>query len=154
MERGRRDGEGKEGWRGEGGMERGRRDGEGREGWRVMEGRGSDGGGNGGAGPSLSTVGVRHLGVGVVVGHVRSSFVGGRSLLLWAVGLVLGGWRCSWGLGSCLWAPSCRFWAVGLVRVRYTFVGGGLLLVGGLFVDAGLSFVGVVVLCRVSCGHR
>jgi hypothetical protein len=39
-------------------MERGGSDGEGREGWRVMEGRGSDGGaGNGGAGPSLLTVG-------------------------------------------------------------------------------------------------
>jgi hypothetical protein len=32
MERGGRDGEGREGWRGEGGMERGGRDGEGREG--------------------------------------------------------------------------------------------------------------------------
>jgi hypothetical protein len=120
----------------------------------VMEGRGSDGGGNGGAGPSLSTVGIHHPGVGVVVSRVHSSFVGGRSLLLWAVGLVLGGWRCSWALGSCLWAPSCRFWAVGLVRVWYTFVGGGLLLVGRLLVDAGLSFVGAVVPCRVSCGHR
>jgi hypothetical protein len=38
---------------------------EGREGWRVMEGRGSDGGGgNGGAGPSLLTMGARRPGVG------------------------------------------------------------------------------------------
>jgi hypothetical protein len=93
----------------------------------VMEGRGSDGGGgNGGAGPSLSTVGARRLGVG---GRrrpcARHSLVGGycvrgRSLQ-----------RCSGALG-------CRLWAVGLVRVRCTFVGGGLLIVGGLFVGCRL----------------
>jgi hypothetical protein len=66
---------------------------------------------------------------GVVVGRMRSPFVGGvvPSCCLWAVGLVLGAGHGSLALGSHLWAPSCRLWAVGLVRVRYMFVGAGFM---------------------------
>jgi hypothetical protein len=66
-----------------------------------MEGRGSDGGGgNGGAGPSLSTVGARRLGMG---GRRRpyaltirrwGCCVGGHLLLFMGAG------RCSSALGS------------------------------------------------------
>ena len=65
----------------------------------------------------------------------RSSFVGvGRRS--WALG------RCPWALGFCSWPLGCRSQAVGFVRLV------------GLFVPAGLSFVGVVVMCRVLGGHR
>jgi hypothetical protein len=89
---------------GEGVIERGRSDGGG--------GRGSDGGGGkGGARASLLTVGARHSGVG---GCCRLCALAIRwcSLLFMEV---VGAGHCSWTLGCCLWAPSRRMWAVGLV---------------------------------------
>jgi hypothetical protein len=59
---------------------------------------------------------------GVVIGRLRSPFVGG-------VVVSVGARCCSWG--SRLWAPSCCLWAVGLVHVWYMFVSGGLLFVSG-----------------------
>jgi hypothetical protein len=87
----------------------GGRDGEGREGWRVMEGRGSDGGGgNDGAGPSLSTVGTHRPGAG------------GRR---WPYALAIRRWGCSElsfvGGGA---RSGCRVWFVG---TGFPFVGGG-----------------------------
>jgi hypothetical protein len=129
----------------------------------VMEGRGSDGGGgNGGAGPLLLTVGACCLGVGgchwlwalLAVRGRRLLFVGtghcswalscrlwAPSHCLWVVGLFLSAGCCSWVLSSRLWVPSSRLWAMGLICVWCTFMGAGLL------------FVGVVVPCHVLHGH-
>ena len=81
------------------------------------------------------------------VGGASSSGGGGRRLR--ALGglsirggvLFMGAVSLSWALGCCSWALGCRLEAVGLVPV------------GGLFVCAGLSFVGAVVTCRLLCGR-
>jgi hypothetical protein len=136
---------------------------EGREGWRVMEGRGSDGGGgNGGAGPSLSTVGTCRPGVG---GHRR---LWALAVHWWGV-MVSVGTHCSVVRGrwvvvcgrrvvvSGRWAHSrvvhVRRWGAidreQVVRGRLRFVGGGLLclwVVAALFMGAGLPFVGAELL--------
>jgi hypothetical protein len=109
-----------------------------REGWRVMEGRGSDGGGgNGGAGPSLSTVALVVREWGVVVDCGRSPFVGGGLWCPWALVAAL-----FVGAGLSFVGAELSFWAVGSFACGATFVGGGLLIVSGLFVGARGSLVG------------
>ena len=65
----------------------------------------------------------------------------GGSFRSWATVVVAGVGCCSWVLGLCSWVLGCRSQVVGFVRVV------------GLFVPAGLSFMGAVVMCRVLGGH-
>ena len=75
------------------------------------------------------------------MGHWLFS-VAGRCQL-WALGgcfvcgqqsLFVGVEHCLWGLGCCSWGLGCQLWGLGLVRIS------------ALFVAAGLSFVGAVVM--------
>ena len=45
-----------------------------------------------------------------------------------------------------------RLWVWGIVH--RCWVVGGLVHVGGLFVGAGLSFMAMVVMCCLLCGHH
>jgi hypothetical protein len=95
----------------------------------VMEGRGSDGGGgNGGAGPSLSTVGTRRLGVGGCR-QPCSPFVGGGLL-------------CPWALVAALFGGAGLSFVGGGARSRAVHVRGWGAIDRGRVVH-GLSFVGV-----------
>ncbi|KIJ89470.1 hypothetical protein K443DRAFT_16079 [Laccaria amethystina LaAM-08-1] len=94
-----------------------------------MEGRGSDGGGgNGGAGPSLSTVGARRLGVGGCR-QPCSPFVGGGLL-------------CPWALVAALFGGAGLSFVGGGARSHAVHVRGWGAIDRGQVVH-GLSFVGV-----------
>ena len=79
---------------------------------------------------------------------------GGRRL--WALGglSICGPWSSLVGVGRCSWVL-CHCCEAGLLFVRtgLLIVGVGLVPVGGLFVCAGLSFLGAVVTCRLLCGR-
>ena len=143
---------------GEGGvMERGGSDGMGWERWRgegVVEG---DGGGKGGV--VESDEGEREE-WWTVLNEVRGKGWGlmeGKGVLLGCHCLCACSLSCPWVVVMCGWCVVVHGWghqlgAWGIVCRRW--VVGGLIRVGGLFVGAGLLFMGVVVMCRLLCGHH